>query len=208
MELELPTGATLERTREVTDRAMDFLLRQRDVEYVLNVTGSSPRIGTAQSNSTLTVILKPWKERKVTNMSKTIAMVRDSLSRYPESKVYISTPAVIPGLGTSGGFSMVLEARGDATYQDLQNASDTLLHYAMKRKEFTGLSSGMQKDIPQLYFDADRDKIQLLGLSMADVFATLKAFTGAIYVNDFNMYNRIYRVYIQADAPYRATPTI
>lgn len=204
VELELPTGATLERTREVTDRAMDFLLRQRDVEYVLNVTGSSPRIGTAQSNSTLTVILKPWKERKVTNMSKTIAMVRDSLSRYPESKVYISTPAVIPGLGTSGGFSMVLEARGDATYQDLQNASDTLLHYAMKRKEFTGLSSGMQKDIPQLYFDADRDKIQLLGLSMADVFATLKAFTGAIYVNDFNMYNRIYRVYIQADAPYRA----
>lgn len=204
VELELPTGATLERTREVNDRAMDFLMRQHDVEYVLNVTGSSPRVGTTQSSTTLTVILKPWNQRKQTDMTKTIAMVRDSLSRYPESRVYISTPPVIPGLGTSGGFSMVLEARGDATYADLQNASDTLLYYASKRKELTGLSSGMQADIPQLYFDADRDKIQLLGLSMADVFSTLKAFTGAIYVNDFNMYNRIYRVYIQADAPYRA----
>ena len=204
VELELPMGATLERTRAITDRAMEFLLRQHDVDYVLNVTGSSPRVGTTQSSSTLTVILKPWNQRKVTDMTKTIAMVRDTLSRYPESRVYISTPPVIPGLGTSGGFSMVLEARGDATYQDLQNATDTLLYYASKRKELTGLSSGMQADIPQLYFDADRDKIQLLGLSMADVFATLKAFTGAIYVNDFNMYNRIYRVYIQADAPYRA----
>lgn len=204
VELELPMGATLERTRVITDRAMEFLLRQHDVDYVLNVTGSSPRVGTTQSGSTLTVILKPWNQRKVTDMTKTIAMVRDTLSRYPESRVYISTPPVIPGLGTSGGFSMVLEARGDATYQDLQNATDTLLYYASKRKELTGLSSGMQADIPQLYFDADRDKIQLLGLSMADVFATLKAFTGAIYVNDFNMYNRIYRVYIQADAPYRA----
>ena len=204
VELELPMGATLERTREVTDRAMAFLLRQHDVDYVLNVTGSSPRVGTTQSSSTLTVILKPWNQRKVTDMTRTIAMVRDTLSRYPESKVYISTPPVIPGLGTSGGFSMVLEARGDATYRDLQNATDTLIYYASKRKELTGLSSGMQADIPQLYFDADRDKIQLLGLSMADVFATLKAFTGAIYVNDFNMYNRIYRVYIQADAPYRA----
>ena len=204
VELELPVGATLERTREVTDRAMDFLLRQHDIEYVLNVTGSSPRIGTSQSNSTLTVIMKPWEERKETDINKMMQMVRDTLSLYPESKVYISSPAVIPGLGTSGGFSMVLEARGDATYDDLQAAADTLLFYASQRKELTGLASGIQKNIPQLYFDADRDKIQLLGVPLSDVFSTLKAFTGSIYVNDFNMYNRVYRVYLQADAPYRA----
>ena len=204
VELELPVGATLERTREVTDRAMDFLLRQHDIEYVLNVTGSSPRIGTSQSNSTLTVIMKPWNEREETDINKMMQMVRDTLSLYPESKVYISSPAVIPGLGTSGGFSMVLEARGDATYDDLQAAADTLLFYASQRKELTGLASGIQKNIPQLYFDADRDKIQLLGVPLSDVFSTLKAFTGSIYVNDFNMYNRVYRVYLQADAPYRA----
>ena len=78
------------------------------------------------------------------------------------------------------------------------------MHYAAQRPEFTGLSSSMQGDIPQLYFDVDRDKAQLLGVSMSDIFSTMKAFTGSIYVNDFNMFNRIYRVYIQAEAPYRA----
>ena len=204
VELELPVGATLERTREVTDRAMAFLLRQHDIQYVLNVTGSSPRLGTNQGNSYMTVIMKPWDERKETDIEKTMQLIRDSLSVYPESKVYISTPAVIPGLGTTGGFSMVLETRGDATYEQLQAASDTLLYYASQRKELTGLSSGLQKDIPQLFFDADRDKIQLLGVPLSDVFSTLKTFTGSQYVNDFNMFNRVYRVYVQAEQPYRA----
>ena len=204
VELELPEGATIERTREVTDRAMKFLMADPDVEYVLNVTGSSPRVGTNQARSQLTVILKPWGDRDSEGLSAVMQRVRTELSRYPESKVYLSTPAVIPGLGNSGGFEMVLEARGNTTYQDLQHAVDTLMYYASQRPEFTGLASSMQGDIPQLYFDVDRDKAQLLGVSMSDIFSTMKAFTGSIYVNDFNMFNRIYRVYIQAEAPYRA----
>ena len=204
VELELPEGATIERTREVTDRAMKFLMADPDVEYVLNVTGSSPRVGTNQARSQLTVILKPWGDRDSEGLSSVMQRVRTELSRYPESKVYLSTPAVIPGLGNSGGFEMVLEARGNTTYQDLQHAVDTLMYYASQRPEFTGLASSMQGDIPQLYFDVDRDKAQLLGVSMSDIFSTMKAFTGSIYVNDFNMFNRIYRVYIQAEAPYRA----
>lgn len=204
VELELPEGATIERTREVTDRAMKFLMADPDVEYVLNVTGSSPRVGTNQARSQLTVILKPWGDRDSEGLSSVMQRVRIELSRYPESKVYLSTPAVIPGLGNSGGFEMVLEARGNTTYQDLQHAVDTLMYYASQRPEFTGLASSMQGDIPQLYFDVDRDKAQLLGVSMSDIFSTMKAFTGSIYVNDFNMFNRIYRVYIQAEAPYRA----
>ena len=204
VELELPEGATIERTREVTDRAMKFLMAAPDVEYVLNVTGSSPRVGTNQARSQLTVILKPWGDRDSEGLSSVMQRVRTEFSRYPESKVYLSTPAVIPGLGNSGGFEMVLEARGNTTYQDLQHAVDTLMYYASQRPEFTGLASSMQGDIPQLYFDVDRDKAQLLGVSMSDIFSTMKAFTGSIYVNDFNMFNRIYRVYIQAEAPYRA----
>ena len=204
VELELPEGATIERTREVTDRAMEFLMNDPDVEYVLNVTGSSPRVGTNQARSQLTVILKPWGERDSEGLSDVMQRVRAEMSRYPESKVYLSTPAVIPGLGNSGGFEMVLEARGNTTYEDLQHAVDTLMHYASQRPEFSGLASSMQGDIPQLYFDVDRDKAQLLGVSMSDIFSTMKAFTGSIYVNDFNMFNRIYRVYIQAEAPYRA----
>ena len=204
VELELPEGATLERTRRVTDRAMKYLMGLSDVEYVLNVTGSSPRLGSNQAHSQLTVILKPWGDRTSESIDELMEEVRDELSLYPESKVYLSSPAVIPGLGTSGGFEMVLEARGDRTYTDLQQAVDTLMYYAERRPELAGLSSSMQSDIPQLYYDVDRDKAQLLGVSMSDVFSTLKTFTGSVYVNDFNMFNRIYRVYVQAEAPYRA----
>ena len=204
IELELPEGATIERTRKVTDRAMRFLMKDPDVEYVLNVTGSSPRVGTNQSRSQLTVILKPWEERETDDITLIMQRVRDELERYPESKVYLSTPPVIPGLGQSGGFEMVLEARANTSYEDLQQAVDTLMYYAERTPELAGLSSSMQGDIPQLYFDVDRDKAQLLGVSMSDVFSTMKAFTGSIYVNDFNLFNRIYRVYVQAEAPYRA----
>ena len=204
VELELPEGATLERTRHITERAMNYLMSREDVEYVLNVTGSSPRVGTNQSRSQLTVILKPWEDRKSSNLRDIMEEIREELKKYPESKVYLSTPPVIPGLGSSGGFEMVLEARSDASYADLQRAADTLLYYASQRKEISGLSSSIQNDIPQLYFDVDRDNAQMLGVKIADIFSTLKTFTGSIYVNDFNMFNRIYRVYIQAEAPYRA----
>lgn len=203
VELELPEGATIERTREVTDRAMEYIMSLPDVEHVLNVTGSSPRVGTNQAHSQLTVILKEWGSRENT-IEEVMAEVRTELTLYPESKVYISTPAIIPGLGASGGFEFALEGRGEITYEQLRQAVDTLMFYARESPEIISLSSSMQNDIPQLYFDVDRDKAQLLGVPMSDIFSTMKAFTGSIYVNDFNMFNRIYRVYIQAEAPYRA----
>lgn len=203
VELELPETATLERTREVTDRAIDFIMKDPAVEYILNVTGTSPRVGTSQARSQLTVILKEWKERDNTTINEVMERVQKELEKYPESKVFLSTPPVIPGLGTAGGFEMQLEARGEATYDDLVRATDTLMHYASMHKEIAGLSSSLQAEIPQLYFDVDRDKVKLAGVPMADVFSTMKTYTGSVYVNDFNMFNRIYRVYIQAEAPYR-----
>ena len=174
VELELPEGTTLERTREVTDRAVAFLMKDPSVEYVQNVTGSSPRVGTSQARSQLTVILKEWKQRDDTTIGQIMQDVQDELKQYPECKVYLSTPPVIPGLGTSGGFEMQLEARGDATYDDLVRATDTLMYYASQRKEFAGLSTSLQAEIPQLYFDVDRDKVKLSGVPMADVFSTMK----------------------------------
>lgn len=203
VELELPEGATLERTRVVSDRAVEYILQNPYVEYVQSVVGSSGRVGSSQARSELTVILKAWHEREDTTLEKIMEAIKKELQTYPECKVYLSTPPVIPGLGTSGGFEMQLEARGDATFDHLVAAADTLMHYAAARKEIAGLSSSLQSDIPQLYFDVDRDKVKLLGVPLADVFSTMKAYTGSVYVNDFNMFNRIYRVYIQAEAPYR-----
>lgn len=204
VELELPEGATIERSREVANRAMEYLMNNPDVDHVLNVTGSSPRVGTNPAHIALTVILKPWNERKSDNIKEITAQVRTDLSEYPESNVYVFMPPVVPGLGTSGGFEMVLEARADASYFDLQKAVDTLKKYAEKSPEISGLSTSMQTDIPQLYFNVDRDRAKMQGIPVSDIFSTMKAFTGSIYVNDFNMFNRIYRVYIQAEADYRS----
>lgn len=205
LELALPEGASLERTREVTNRAIAHLMTLPDVEHVLNVTGSSPRVGTNTARSQLTVIMKPWDERKEKNLSEFMTEVKDELSLYPECIVTVSSPPVIPGLGTSGGFEMSLEARGNTTYAELRMAVDTLLHYAAQRKELSRVTSSIQTEIPQLYIDVDRDMAKLMGVSVADIFTTMKAFTGSVYVNDFNLFNRVYKVYIQADAPYRAS---
>lgn len=203
VELELPEGATLERSRIVSAKAVEYLMTLPSVDYVQSVVGSSPRVGTSQARTELTVILKPWEKRGEQTIDAIMAQVKKELSTYPECKVYLSTPPVIPGLGSSGGFEMQLEARGDATFEQLAAATDTLMYYAQQRKELSGLSSSLQAEIPQLYFDVDRDKVKFAGVPMADVFSTMKAYTGSVYVNDFNMFNRIYRVYIQAEANYR-----
>lgn len=203
VELELPEGATLERTRLVTERAVEYLMDNPAVEYVQSVAGSSSQVGSSQSRSELTVMLKPWGERDGQSVDAVMAQVRKDMTEYPECKIYLSRPPVIPGLGSSGGFEMQLEARNDATLEDLDAAVDTIMEYAARSKVLSGLSSSLQSDIPQLYFDVDRDKVKFAGVPLADVFATMKAYTGSVYVNDFNMFNRIYRVYLQAEAPYR-----
>ena len=206
VELELPEGASLERTREVSDRAMEYLLSLNDVKHVLNVTGSSPRLGTSQSHCQFTVIMKEWDKRKDKDLAVIMKQIREHFHSYPEAKVYMNTPPVIPGLGASGGFEMVLEARGGMNYDNLKAATDTLIYYASQRKELARISSSMQDEIPQLYLNIDRDMAKLMGVSVADIFTTMKAFTGSVYVNDFNLFNRVYRVYLQAEAPYRAHP--
>lgn len=205
VELALPEGATIERTRRVTERAMAFLESDPDVRYVLNVTGSSPRVGTNQAHSTLTVILKPWGERSGGDIDDVRRRGLREFRAYAESDVHVSSPPIIPGLGSSGGFEMVLEARGETTYAQLQAAVDSILTHAASVPSLAGVAASVQPDIPQLYFDVDRDKTRLLGVDVSDVFSTMKALSGSQYINDFNMYNRIYRVYMQADAPYRGT---
>lgn len=207
VELVMPEGATLERTRKVTDRAIEFLDKLPAVAYVQNVTGSSTRVGTSQSRSTLTVILKPWEERKSSGMKveDVMEVARKEFLFYPEILAYFSRPPVIPGLGESGGIEMQLEARGDAGWENLVAAADTFMLYASKAPELRGVSSAMQAEIPQLYFNVDRDRAKFLGIPLTDIFSTMKAYLGSVYVNDFNMFNRIYKVYIQAEAPYRAT---
>jgi multidrug efflux pump len=203
VELEMPEGTTLERMNAVTERAVAYIDHLDAVEYVQNVTGSSPRVGSNQGRATLTVILKGAKERKQ-SVDDVMKDIRNEFYNYPEIKAYTSRPPVIPGLGGAGGVEMKLQARSGATWDDLVAATDTFMYYAGKEKGIANVSSSLQSEIPQLYFDVDRDKAMLLGIPLADIFSTMKAFLGSVYVNDFNMFNRIYKVYIQADESFRA----
>lgn len=102
--------------------------------------------------------------------------VRTEFKQYPEALVFLSTPPVIPGLGTSGGFELQVEARNGATFENLVDAVDTLVKYAANDKALSGVSSSLQAEIPQLYFDVDRDRAQFLGIPLADIFSTMKAY--------------------------------
>ncbi len=203
VELQMPEGTTLERMREVTDRAIRFIDNHEAVRYVQNVTGSSPRVGTNQGRATLTVILKPWNERDK-GVAEVMRDVQEEFYHYPEVKVYTSRPPVVPGLGAAGGVELQLQAKSNASWEDLVAAVDTFSYYAARSRAIATVSTSLQPEIPQLYFDVDRDQAMLLGIPMSDIFSTMKAYLGSVYVNDFNMFNRIYRVYIQADQSMRA----
>ena len=208
VEIELSDGATLSRTRAVTDRAIKYFMAQPAVDYVLNNTGSSPSIGTNQSRAELTVILKSWSKR--TDSKSQIDAVIDAAKKefyyYPEAVAHISRPPVIPGLGTAGGFELQLQAQSGATWEQLVAATDTLIAIANQSEKLTGVASALQTEIPQLHFDLNRDRAKFLGIPLSDIFSTMKAFLGSVYVNDFNMFNRIYKVYIMAEADYRKHP--
>ncbi len=207
VEIELNEGATLERTRKITEQAVDYFKAHPAVDYVQSLSGTSPRVGTNQSRAELTVTLKHWGERDSDmSLEEVIEEARKAFYYIPEASFYFNKPPVIPGLGTSGGFELQLQAKSGATWENLIMATDTFLHYASQQKEIGNISSALQADIPQLYFDVNRDRVKLLGIPLSDVYSTMKAYLGSVYVNDFNMFNRIYKVYIQAEAPYRANP--
>ena len=204
VELEMPEGTTIERMRAVAERAIAYLDHHKAVDHVQNVIGSSPRVGTNQGRTTLTVMLKPWNKRDM-SVDQVIKDVQAEFYNYPEIRAYVSKPPVVPGLGGAGGVEMKLQARAGATLDDLIAATDTFTYYVQQDKAIANVSTALQPQIPQLYFDVDRDKAMALGVPLSDIFATMKAYLGSVYVNDFNMFNRIYRVYIQADQSYRAT---
>ncbi|MFQ8804232.1 MAG: efflux RND transporter permease subunit [Alistipes indistinctus] len=129
VELAMPEGTTIERTREVTERAIAYLGGHDAVEYVQNVTGSSPRVGTNQGRATLTVILKPWKERDK-KVEEVMRDVQREFHDYPEISAFTTRPPVVPGLGSAGGVEFQLQARSGAEWDDLVAAVDTFRRYA------------------------------------------------------------------------------
>ncbi|TIP89386.1 MAG: multidrug efflux RND transporter permease subunit [Mesorhizobium sp.] len=206
--IQLPDGASLERTDAVARKARDILQNTPGVDIVGSISGLNFLTSAAQSNSAVEfAILKPWDERGPDqSASKLVADVRSKLMEIPEAFALSFDPPSIPGIGTTGGFEFQVQdltGRGSAALND---ATQAVLAEARKQPELNPqqLFSSFSTSTPQFNYDLDRNKAKLLGLSLPDVFNTLQIYLGSLYVNDFNLFGRTFRVTIQADKDARA----
>ena len=202
-----PDGAALERTDEVAKQVRDVLQNEPGVDIVGSISGLNFLTNAAQSNSAVEfAILKPWDERPET-ASQIIASVRGKLFGIPGAFALAFDPPSIPGLGATGGFEFQIEDLTGKGSAALNEVTQALLAEARKQPELNpqAMFSSFSTSTPQFTYDLDRNKAKLLGLSLPDVFNTLQIYLGSLYVNDFNLFGRTFRVTMQADKDARAS---
>jgi HAE1 family hydrophobic/amphiphilic exporter-1 len=209
--VQLPDGASLERTDAVAKQVRDILKSTPGVDIVGSISGLNFLTQAAQSNSAVEfAILKPWDQRPPEQgASNIVSSVRPKLLGLPGAIALSFDPPSIPGLGTTGGFEFQVEdltGRGSVALNDVAQA---LIAEARKQPELNPqqLFTSFSTSTPQFNYDLDRNKAKLLGLKLPDVFNTLQIYLGSLYVNDFNLFGRTFRVTLQADKDARASPS-
>jgi len=202
----LPDSASLQRTNEVM-REVETLLGEIDaIENATTVAGYSMLTGTLQSNSGFIFIqLKDWDERP-DSQDHAVHVVRRlnaTFASLQAATAFAFGPPAIPGLGTGSGFSMMLQDRGGSPPAYLEEQARLFTEAARKRPEIAGANSLFRAGTPQIFLDIDDAKALKLGVPLADVNSAIGAFLGGAYVNDFNRFGRLYKVYVQAEPQYR-----
>ncbi len=207
--IQLPDGASLQRTDEVAMKVRQIIQGTPGVETVGFITGLNFLTGAAQSNAAFEFgVLKPWDERGSDQIaSKIVADVRARLRQVPEAIVLSFDPPSIRGLGATGGFEFQVEDLAGRGSFALNDAVQGLIAEARKQPELSPqqIFSSFSTSTPQFFFDLDRNKAKLLGLNLPDVFNSLQIYLGSLYINDFNLFGRTFRVTLQADRDSRAS---
>jgi HAE1 family hydrophobic/amphiphilic exporter-1 len=201
--MQLPDGASVERTEEVSKQVRDILKATPGVQDVVQVNGFNFLTGASQSNTGVEfAVLKPWDQRGPgQDASSIVNAVRPKLLGLPGGIALSFDPPSIPGLGATGGFEFQLEDLTGRGSEALNQMTQALLAEARKQPELNpaALFSTFSTSTPQYDYDLDRTKAKLLGLDLPDVFSTLQIFFGSLYVNDFNQFGRTFRVTMQAE---------
>jgi len=206
---QLPDAASLERSDDVIRRMSKIALETEGVEHAIAFPGLSISGFTNSPNAGIVFVgLKPFEERKAKRLQgpALAATLNQKFSEIQDAFVAVFPPPPVQGLGTIGGFKFYLEDRGDLGLTALDEDTQKFLAAASKRPELAGLFTGFQVNVPQLYADLDRTKAKLQGVAVTDVFETMQAYLGSLYVNDFNRFGRTFQVTVQADAAHRLTP--
>jgi hydrophobe/amphiphile efflux-1 (HAE1) family protein len=207
--LQLPDGASLQRTVEVTQRIESFLLKQPSVAYVVNFSGLSFVLGTNQTNSaSMFVLLKPWDERtsKGDQLDAVLQATNRFLSSLNNAVAFGFNLPEIPGLGTTAGLEVNLQDRSVNDIRKLAGLVSEYTQAANAQPELQGVQTLMRVNVPQIYVHVDREKVKSLGVSLTEVFRTLQTMLSTLYVNDFNLYGRTYRVQLEAQSRFRLRP--
>jgi hydrophobe/amphiphile efflux-1 (HAE1) family protein len=205
--VQLPNGASLERTRAVVDQVEKIVMDTPGVAQSTCFVGFSLLSFVRTSyNATFFVNFKPWDERKSREEQfQTLkAHLNAKLSRLPSAVAFGFSPPAIPGVGTAGGFTFILEDRSGSDVQFLAKNLGTFLDAARKRPEIASLSTTFLPNVPQQFVDVDRDKVLKQGVALNDVYRTIQAFMGGYFINYFNRFGRQWQVYIEAEGEDRA----
>ena len=207
--VQLPPGATLERTEAVVKKAIDIIMSTPGVEHVAPFAGLDATTFTIASNSgTIFSGLPSLYNHEVKGLtaSSVLADLRKRLSVIQEAYVLTIPPPPVQGIGNAGGFKMMLQDRAGLGSEALSKAAQALVAAANKDPSFAGVFTLFGTRSPSIYADIDREKAEKVGLTPTDVFNTLQVYLGSQYVNDFNYLGRTYEVIAQADGSFRQDP--
>ncbi len=204
--LQLPDAASLQRTDAVTKKAEEIIMKTPGVKYCTTVVGYSMLSGVSNTYSSFFFItLEEWAARK--KPEEQYEAIKDNLNRelrgLTEAIAFAFPPPAIPGVGTSGGATFVLEDRSGKDIAFLAEQTNKFLDAARKRPELAGLSTTFRPTVPQVFVEVDRDKVLKQGVALTDVYKTLQCFMGGAFVNYFNRFGRQWQIYVQAEGQFR-----
>jgi HAE1 family hydrophobic/amphiphilic exporter-1 len=206
--LQLPDASSINRTQAAMDKVSDLLQQDPRVESVTAITGFSILTGALASNGgTLFVVLKHWDERP--HRQDLVFSVARSINRkafqvVPEAQVFAIAPPAVSGMGSVGGLEMVLQDTLSRSPAELSSVLNLMVAEANQTRGLAGVFSTYRANVPQYFIDVDRVKAKNLGVPLSEVFNTLQAQMGSMYINDFNQFGQTYQVIMQAESPFRS----
>ena len=208
--VQLPDAASIERTDAVVRQIEKILLETPGVETVVAIGGRSFITGVNGPNvASLFPRLTPWNHRKSSELQAgaILGRLRARLGSIQEAVIVVFPPPPIRGISSGGGFQFELQSVGGGSLQDLDATARKIMDAARQRPELAATFTGFRPGVPQLDAEVDRAKAKALGVPLSDVFSSLQIFLGSLYVNDFNAFGRVYRVQLQAEPSFRASPS-
>jgi hydrophobe/amphiphile efflux-1 (HAE1) family protein len=204
----LPEAASMNRTGVIADQIADKIRSQDGIEEVAVILGSDFLSGANKPNSAfLYTRLKPWDERTTPSLqvNQEIQKVISNSKDFPEATILSFNAPSLPGVGSRGGFTMMLEDRGGSTDEEIDQVSKQFIAAAKQRPEIGNINSTFRIDTPMYRYEVDREKVKSLGITLTDVFDALQVFLGGTQVNDYNNFGRTYKVVMQAKPEFRKT---